>query len=62
VRFCSEITKTGELTVSNRGDHVTIETFPGMPLDNLYSGNTVDICPSAPSRSSSSASSSASGS
>ena len=45
VRFCQEVSKTGELTVAHRGDHVTIETFPGMALDNAYSGNTVDLCP-----------------
>ena len=45
VRFCSEVSRTNELTVSYRGDHVTIETYPGMRLDNPYSGNTVDICP-----------------
>ena len=45
VRFCQEITKTSELTVSYRGDHATIETYPGMRLDNPYSGNTADICP-----------------
>src|SRR5262249_35025416 len=28
-----------------RADGATIETYPGMRLDNAYSGNTVDICP-----------------
>ena len=45
IRFCDEITKTGELCFVNRGDHQTLTTFPGMKLDNLYSLNTVDICP-----------------
>ncbi len=45
VRFCQEVSKTGELAISHRGDHATIETYPGMRLDNPYSGNTVDICP-----------------
>src|SRR5262245_10177376 len=45
VRFCSEVTGTKELTVTQRGDHATIETWPGMRLSNAYSGNTVDICP-----------------
>ena len=45
VRFCDEITETGELRLLNRGDHTTISTFPGRELDNDYSVNTVDICP-----------------
>ena len=45
VRFCDEITETGELRLFNRGDHTTIGTFPGKPLDNHYSVNTADICP-----------------
>jgi NADH-quinone oxidoreductase subunit G len=45
VRFTREVSKTGELTVTNRGDRSTIETFPGSPLDNDYSMNVADICP-----------------
>ncbi|MBI4169467.1 MAG: molybdopterin-dependent oxidoreductase [Acidobacteria bacterium] len=45
IRFCDEISRTGELTLLERGDHTIVGTFPGRPLDNLYSGNTVDICP-----------------
>ncbi len=45
VRFCDEVTKTGELCIINRGDHSTLTTFPGRQLDNKYSLNTVDICP-----------------
>ncbi|MBI4642029.1 MAG: molybdopterin-dependent oxidoreductase [Candidatus Tectomicrobia bacterium] len=45
VRFCSEITKTHELGILNRGNHSAIDTFPGMELTNKYSGNVVDICP-----------------
>jgi NADH-quinone oxidoreductase subunit G len=45
VRFCDEITKTGELGIFNRGDHSEIGLFPGQELDNRYSGNVVDICP-----------------
>ena len=45
VRFCDEITGTGELRLMNRGDHTTIDTFPGKDLSNDYSVNTVDICP-----------------
>ncbi|HEY8153870.1 MAG TPA: 2Fe-2S iron-sulfur cluster-binding protein [Myxococcota bacterium] len=45
VRFCREITGTGELAVLNRGDHSVIETLPGAPLENDYSMNVADICP-----------------
>ncbi len=45
VRFCDEVTGTGELRLLNRGDHTTIDTFPGKKLDNNYSVNTADICP-----------------
>jgi NADH-quinone oxidoreductase subunit G len=45
VRFCQEIPKTGELSVFARGDRSTIETFPGMELDNRYSMNVADLCP-----------------
>jgi len=45
VRFCDEITKTGELGVFQRGLHNEIGIFPGRALDNAYSGNVVDICP-----------------
>ncbi len=45
VRFCDEVSKTGELRLMNRGDHTTIDTFAGRELDNAYSVNTVDICP-----------------
>ncbi|MGH9870784.1 MAG: 2Fe-2S iron-sulfur cluster-binding protein [Candidatus Polarisedimenticolia bacterium] len=45
VRFTDEITHTGELGVFQRGAHAYIDIVPGHQLDNLYSGNTVDICP-----------------
>ena len=45
VRFCQEITETGELAVVNRTDHSTIDLFPGATLDNPLSANVVDICP-----------------
>jgi len=45
VRFCREISGTGELAVANRGDASVIETFPGVELDNDYSMNVADICP-----------------
>jgi NADH-quinone oxidoreductase subunit G len=45
VRFCDEITGTGELGIFNRGDHSEIGLFPGTALENKYSGNVIDICP-----------------
>ena len=45
VRFCNEVTGTGELGIYNRGDRAEIGTPPGVELDNNYSLNTVDICP-----------------
>lgn len=45
VRFCKDITKTGELGVVDRTDHSTIGIFPGHPLSNPYAMNVVDLCP-----------------
>jgi NADH-quinone oxidoreductase subunit G len=45
VRFCEEVTGTGELCVINRGDHSVVDVFPGVPIDNPLSLNVVDICP-----------------
>ncbi|MFB3055999.1 MAG: molybdopterin-dependent oxidoreductase [Ignavibacteriaceae bacterium] len=45
IRFCDEIAKDPELTFVQRGDSVTITTFPGEELDNPYSMNVIDICP-----------------
>jgi len=45
VRFCDEVTATGELGIFNRGDHSEIGLFPGKTLENKYSGNVIDICP-----------------
>jgi NADH-quinone oxidoreductase subunit G len=45
VRFCDEVTRTGELGIFHRGDHSEIGLFPSTTLDNPYSGNVIDICP-----------------
>lgn len=45
VRFTTEVSKSNELGIFNRGDHAEIGTFDGKPLNNKYSLNTVDICP-----------------
>jgi NADH-quinone oxidoreductase subunit G len=45
VRFCRQITKTGELGIVNRTDAARVVIFPGRPLDNRYALNVVDLCP-----------------
>ena len=45
VRFTEEISKTAELGVIDRGHRSEIDVFPGVELNNRYSGNVVDICP-----------------
>lgn len=45
IRFAEEVADQPVLTFVNRGDHVTIETFPGTTFDSPYSMNVIDICP-----------------
>lgn len=45
VRFCDEISGTGELGIRGRGDRSTIATFPGDSVENDYSMNLADLCP-----------------
>jgi NADH-quinone oxidoreductase subunit G len=45
IRFVDEIPKTSELGIVNRGHESSISIFPGVRLDNAYSGNVTDICP-----------------
>jgi NADH-quinone oxidoreductase subunit G len=45
VRFCNEISKTGELHVFSLGDHSQLDIYEDERLDNDYSMNTADICP-----------------
>ena len=45
IRFSDEIVKKNQLTFVQRGDKVTITTFPGESFDNPYTLNTTDICP-----------------
>jgi NADH-quinone oxidoreductase subunit G len=45
IRFCDEIAKDSQLTFIQRGEKVTITTFPGKELDNPYSMNVIEICP-----------------
>jgi NADH-quinone oxidoreductase subunit G len=44
VRFCREISKTGELAVFNQGGHSTLDIYDRR-LDNDYSMCTADVCP-----------------
>ncbi len=45
IRFCEEIAGDPQLTFVSRGEHVTIETFPGKQLDNPYAMNVIELCP-----------------
>lgn len=45
IRFCDEVTKTGELRFSERGSHTQIGIHPDKRLNNRYSMCTADICP-----------------
>ncbi|MEX2585958.1 MAG: 2Fe-2S iron-sulfur cluster-binding protein, partial [Balneolaceae bacterium] len=44
-RFTEEISKTDQLTITQRGDKNYPTTAPGTTFDDPYSLNTVDICP-----------------
>jgi NADH-quinone oxidoreductase subunit G len=46
VRFCEEVTGTGELAMSHRGHHSCVDAAEGKELTARgYSGNVVDMCP-----------------
>lgn len=45
VRFNKEIAGEFDLGAYERGNHTVIDTPPGEQIDNLYSGNVVEICP-----------------
>jgi len=46
VRFCEEVTGTGELAMSQRGHHSCVDAAEGKELTARgYSGNVVDMCP-----------------
>ncbi len=45
VRFLREVRQNPQLGVDARGSHSVITTAPGLPLDDRYSGNVVDLCP-----------------
>jgi len=45
IRFLSEVTKTRELGLFNRGNHTEINVYDGLQIDNNYSGNLAQLCP-----------------
>ena len=45
VRFCDEVTETGEIGLLNRGDKYFIAVDEQKPLANPLSGTVVDLCP-----------------
>jgi NADH-quinone oxidoreductase subunit G len=45
IRFCSDVIGDPQLTFVQRGDRVTVATFPGKQLDTPYSMNVIDVCP-----------------
>ena len=45
IRFCREITETGELTFIERAGHTFVWTHEGRPLDNDLSACAADVCP-----------------
>ncbi|MBI3890734.1 MAG: (2Fe-2S)-binding protein [Candidatus Wallbacteria bacterium] len=45
VRFLEVYAHDHSLGTVNRGDRAILTVFPGRPLDNIYSLNTVDLCP-----------------
>ncbi|MFN7971476.1 MAG: 2Fe-2S iron-sulfur cluster-binding protein [Acidobacteriota bacterium] len=45
VRYTTEISKTGELYIFDRGDRCEIRTFADRPLTGEYTGNLADVCP-----------------
>ena len=45
IRFCQEISGTGELTFIERGGHTIVWTHEGKALDNEWSACAADVCP-----------------
>jgi NADH-quinone oxidoreductase subunit G len=45
IRYAREKAEQPVLTFVQRGDHVTIETFPDTEFDSPYSMNVIEICP-----------------
>ncbi|HVR43047.1 MAG TPA: molybdopterin-dependent oxidoreductase [Thermoanaerobaculia bacterium] len=45
IRFCDEITGTGELAFFKRGAATEVGVYPGSPLENWMSACVTDVCP-----------------
>jgi NADH-quinone oxidoreductase chain G len=45
IRFLEEWADEPQLDCFERGCHTRVDTFSGYPLDSVFSGNIVDICP-----------------
>jgi len=45
VRFCKEVSGSGQLVQVHRGNRTEIAVFPGREFDDPYSLCTVDLCP-----------------
>jgi len=45
IRFCQEISETGELSFQERGGRTLVWTHEGRPLDNEMSACAADVCP-----------------
>jgi NADH-quinone oxidoreductase subunit G len=45
IRFTRDIAHDDALGIINRGSYNTISAYPGLPFNNNYTLNTVDICP-----------------
>jgi NADH-quinone oxidoreductase chain G len=45
VRFLEQWADEAQLDYFERGCHTRVDTFSGYPLDSVFSGNIVDICP-----------------
>ncbi len=45
VSFCHHISGSGELGIFERGDRSLVDVFPGREVDDPYSMNLVDLCP-----------------
>lgn len=45
IRFCEEISETGELTFAKRGHKMLVDLYPSTELSNPWSLCTADICP-----------------
>jgi NADH-quinone oxidoreductase subunit G len=45
IRFSEEISLSGELCRTGRGDNVEVDIAPGRQVDNPLAGNLADLCP-----------------